>query len=60
MRQQTLFAICLSAFWVATECYRFLQRGFAGLIVGVIVTLATPAPGKDVEDLYDQAVEYDD
>ena len=35
MRQQTLFAICLSTFWVATECYRFLQIGFAGLIMGV-------------------------
>ena len=35
MRQQTLFVIFLSAFSVATECYRFLQIGFAGLIMGV-------------------------
>ena len=47
-------------FLASTAIYEIIPGFFAGLIVGVIVTLATPAPGKDVEDLYDKAVEYDD
>ena len=47
-------------FLASTAIYEIIPGFFAGLIVGVIVSLATPAPGKDVEDLYDKAVEYDD
>ena len=47
-------------FLSSTAIYEIIPGFFAGLIVGVIVTLATPAPGKDVEDLYDKAVEYND
>lgn len=47
-------------FLASTAIYEIIPGFFAGLIVGVIVTLATPAPGKDVEDLYDKAVEYND
>lgn len=47
-------------FLASTAIYEIIPGFFAGLVVGVIVSLATPAPGKDVEDLYDKAVEYDD
>ena len=47
-------------FLASTAIYEIIPGFFAGLIVGVIVSLATPDPGKDVEDLYDKAVEYDD
>ena len=47
-------------FLASTAIYEIIPGFFAGLIVGVIVSLATPAPGKDVEDLYDKAVEYND
>lgn len=47
-------------FLSSTAIYEIIPGFLAGLIVGVIVSLATPAPGKEVEDLYDKAVEYDD
>ena len=31
-----------------------------GLIVAIIVAKATPAPGKDVEELFDKAMAYED
>ena len=32
----------------------------AGLIAAVVVALATPAPTKEVEELFDEAMAYED
>ncbi|MBE6913949.1 MAG: sodium/proline symporter [Ruminococcaceae bacterium] len=44
-----LWLVCLSHLGI----YEIIPGCAAGLIVSVLVTLATPAPGKDVCDLYD-------
>ncbi len=50
--------------WLAllsdTGIYEIVPGSIAGLLFGVIVTLLTPAPGKDVEQLFDAAVAYKD
>ena len=43
-----------------TGIYEIVPATILGLIVGVIVTKATPAPSKEVEDLFDKAVAYQD
>ena len=40
--------------------YEIIPGFAAGLIVAVIVTLITKAPGKDVEKLFDDAMNYDE
>ena len=40
--------------------YEIIPGFLAGLIAAVIVTLATRAPGKDVEALFDRAMAYED
>ncbi len=44
----------------STGIYEIVPATIIGLIVGIIVALATPAPNKDVEDLFDKAVAYED
>ena len=44
----------------STGVYEILPGFAAGLIVAVIVTLCTKAPGKDIEQLFDDAVNYQD
>lgn len=40
--------------------YEIIPGTLVGLIVAVVVTLLTPKPSKEVEDLFDKAVSYDD
>ena len=40
--------------------YEIIPGFLAGLIAAVIVTLVTRAPGKDVEELFDRAMAYED
>ena len=40
--------------------YEIIPGFFLGAIAAVVVTLATKAPGKDVEELFDKAVAYED
>lgn len=47
-------------FLSGTGIYEIVPATIIGIIVGVIVTLVTPAPGKDVEELFDKAVAYTD
>ena len=47
-------------FLSGTGIYELLPGFVAGLAVAVIVTLATKAPEKEVEDLYDKAMTYED
>lgn len=44
----------------ATGIYEIIPGFFASLIAAVVVSLVTPAPGKDVEALYEKAVAYTD
>lgn len=48
------------AFLSGTGVYEIVPGFFVGLLVGVIVTLLTPAPGKEVEELFDAAKAYKD
>lgn len=41
-----------------TGVYEIVPGAIAGLAAAVIASLATKAPGKDVEDLFDRAVAY--
>ena len=47
-------------FTASTGLYELLPGFIAGLLVAVIVTKATPAPGADVEALYEEALAYED
>ena len=44
------------AFLASTGIYEILPGAVAGLIAAVVVSLISPAPGKDVEELFDTAV----
>ena len=44
----------------STGIYEIVPGTICGLIAGVIVTLVTPAPSKEVEELFDKAVAYKD
>ena len=48
------------AYLASTGVYEIIPGFIAGTVVAVIVTLLTKAPGKDVEELYDKAVAYED
>ena len=48
------------SFFSATGIYELAPGFVAGLIGAIIVTLLTKAPGKDVEELFDKAVAYED
>lgn len=43
-----------------TGLYELLPGFLVGLIVAIIVAKVTPAPGKDVEELFDKAMAYED
>ena len=47
------------AFLSSTGIYEILPGAVAGLIAAVLVSLVSPAPGKDVEELFDTAVASD-
>jgi sodium/proline symporter len=51
-----LWLACLSS----TGVYEIVPGFLAGLILAVVVSLATKAPGKDVEELFDKAVASSD
>ena len=40
--------------------YEIIPGFFTGLVAAVIATLCTPAPSKEVEELFDKAVNYQD
>lgn len=44
----------------ATNIYEIIPGFIAGLVVGIVVALITKAPDKEVEDLFDKAVAYDE
>ena len=46
------------AFLSGTGVYEIVPGAAAGLLAAVVVSLATKAPGKDVEALFDKAVAY--
>ncbi len=46
------------AFLASTGVYEIVPGAAAGLLAAVVVSLATKAPGKDVEALFDKAVAY--
>lgn len=48
------------AFLASTGIYEIIPGFAAGMAAAVAVSLATPAPGKDVEALFDRAVSYQD
>ena len=48
------------AFLSSTGIYEIIPGFFLGGIAAVVATLATKAPGKDVEELFDKAVAYED
>ncbi len=43
-----------------TGIYEIVPGCIVGIIVAIIVTLCTKAPGKDVEEIFDKAVAYED
>lgn len=43
-----------------TGLYELLPGFVAGLIVAIVVTKATPAPRKEIEELFDEALAYED
>lgn len=47
-------------FFSATGIYELAPGFIAGLIAAVVVSLVTKAPGKDVEELFDKAIAYED
>ena len=47
-------------FLSGTGIYEIIPGFFAGTVAAVVVSLMTKAPGKDVEELFDAAVAYDD
>jgi sodium/proline symporter len=48
------------AFLSSTGIYEIIPGFFLGGAAAIVATLLTPAPGKDVEELFDKAVAYDD
>ena len=48
------------AFLASTGIYEIIPGFAAGLLAAVTVSLATPAPDRDVEALFDRAVSYQD
>lgn len=48
------------AFLSGTGLYELLPGFVAGLIAAVVATLATKPPAKEVEDLFDEAMAYED
>ena len=50
--------ICWLAFLSGTGVYEIIPGFAVGLIVAVVVSLASPAPSKAVEDLFDKSVAY--
>ena len=48
------------AFLASTGIYEIIPGFAAGLLAAVTVSLATPAPDRDVEVLFDRAVSYQD
>ena len=55
-----LVDILYLVFLSGTGIYEIVPGSIAGLVLGVVVTLLTKAPGKDVEELFDKAVSYKD
>ena len=47
-------------FLKGTGVYEIIPGFFAGLLAAVIATLASPAPGRDIEELYDRALNMKD
>ena len=47
------------AFLSGTGIYEIVPGAIAGILAGVVVTLATKAPSKEVEELFDKAVSYE-
>ena len=52
--------VWLALFTSVTGIYELLPGFVLGLIAAVVATLATKAPGKEVVDLFDKALEYED
>ena len=48
------------AFLAGTGVYEIIPGFICGTVAAVVVSLATKAPGKDVEELFDKAVAYED
>ncbi len=48
------------AFLSSTGVYEIVPGAICGLIAAVVVSLASKAPGKDVEALFDKALKYND
>ncbi|MBR5926530.1 MAG: sodium/proline symporter [Firmicutes bacterium] len=46
------------SFLSSTGVYEIVPASIAGIIAAVVVTLATPAPSKEVEELFDASVAY--
>ena len=52
--------ICWLSYLSATGVYEILPGFVAGLVASVIVTLCTKAPSKEIEELFDNGVNYQD
>ncbi len=52
--------ICWLAFLSSTGIYEIIPGAIASLIAAIVVSKLTKAPGKDVEELFDKAVAYED
>ncbi len=48
------------AFLASTGIYEIIPGAIAGLLAAVAASLLSKAPGKDVEDLFDRAVAYEE
>ncbi len=52
--------ICWLAFLGSTGIYEIIPGFIASLIAAIVASKLTKAPGKDVEELFDKAVAYED
>ncbi len=52
--------ICWLAFLSSTGIYEIIPGAIASLIAAILVSKFTKAPGKEVEELFDKAVAYED
>lgn len=52
--------ICWLAFLSSTGIYEIIPGAIASLIAAILVSKLTKAPGKEVEELFDKAVAYED
>ncbi|MBE7016846.1 MAG: sodium/proline symporter [Ruminococcaceae bacterium] len=52
--------ICWLAFLGSTGIYEIIPGAIAGLLAAILVSKLTKAPGKEVEELFDKAVAYED